>query len=299
MNDPRVVRGSTHTPVPKAMNTTKNTKMMSRTGPLPNKSTNKSTRNNFKNTNTVKMSDFLEELTDRPIEIDVEVQPKTVSDRPHSPLFVQAKVGKDAHTQIGTGDLFDFDLEVVPYLEVLVGRTLHVSMLEVKQEDEIEAIFKKQKEFEQIRNIELAEAQRLEAEQQRRVDEQVRRVGQVEQRVIDIASRERTVQAKVFAHECLADLHGTVLDSLEEKGHFKDPLEKEINDSYLVELTKATHLSLNNNYIARQITDDLFADALDRAREQSIGAGYAEDVPGFVPTSESITQPEPESESPL
>jgi radial spoke head protein 3 len=302
MNDPRVVRGSTHTPVPKAMNTTKNTKLMSRTGPLPAKSTYKSTRNNqtYRNTTTVNTSDFLEELTDRPIEIDMEVQPKSVSDRPHSPLFVQATVGRDVHTQIAAGDLFDFDLEVVPYLEVLVGRTLHVAMLEVKQEDEIETIFKKQMEFEQIRNIELAEVQRLEAAHQRRLDEQLRRHGQAEQRIIDIAAREKTKQAKLTAQECLTDLHSTVLDALDEKGHFKDPLEKEINDTYLSELTKATYLSLNNHYIACQITDDLFADALERARDQSIAAGFTDEAadailieppPDLAPAA--VSEPEP------
>jgi hypothetical protein len=50
-------------------------------------------------------------------------------DRPESPLFVKAKTGRDVETQIESGDLFDFDLEVEPILEILVGKTLHVSML--------------------------------------------------------------------------------------------------------------------------------------------------------------------------
>lgn len=43
-------------------------------------------------------------------------------------------------TQIQPGDLFDFDLEVEPILEVLVGKTLHVAMLELMQEEELEVV---------------------------------------------------------------------------------------------------------------------------------------------------------------
>ena len=59
-------------------------------------------------------------------------------DRPASPLFVRAKTGVDVVTQILPGDLFDFDLEVEPVLEVLVGKTIHVAMLELMQEEELE-----------------------------------------------------------------------------------------------------------------------------------------------------------------
>lgn len=44
-------------------------------------------------------------------------------ERPHTPDFVPKKTGIDASTQIEPSDkLFDFDLEVEPLLEVLVGK---------------------------------------------------------------------------------------------------------------------------------------------------------------------------------
>ena len=117
---------------------------------------------------TMQTEDYLEEIADRPIEQDVETQTSAALDRPASPLFVRAKIGVDIETQIGYGDLFDFDLEVEPILEVLVGKTIHVSMLELMQETELEAIRLQQEEYEVIRNIELAELQRLESEIKRR-----------------------------------------------------------------------------------------------------------------------------------
>ena len=81
--------------------------------------------------------EFIEEIADRPLEHDAETQTLPYMDRPASPLFIRAKIGIDITTQIEEGDLFDFDLEVEPILELLVGKTLHVSMLELMQEVKI------------------------------------------------------------------------------------------------------------------------------------------------------------------
>ena len=47
------------------------------------------------------------------------------------------KIGVDVETQIESGDLFDFDFEVEPILEVLVGKTLEQGLMEVMEEEEL------------------------------------------------------------------------------------------------------------------------------------------------------------------
>ena len=126
----------------------------------------------------VQTETFLEELTDRPVEVDADTQTEAFQDRPPSPLFVPAKSGVDKETQVDPKLVFNFDVEVKPILEVLVGKTLQVSMLEVMEEEELAAIRKRQDEFEQMRNAELMEVQRLEAEATRRFSEKQRRVKQ-------------------------------------------------------------------------------------------------------------------------
>ena len=79
-----------------------------------------------------------------------------------APIFIPMKTGVDVETQIYDGDLFDFDAEVEPILEVLVGKTLEQSMMEVMEEEELANMRAHQEHFEQIRNAELAETQRLE-----------------------------------------------------------------------------------------------------------------------------------------
>jgi hypothetical protein len=48
---------------------------------------------------------YLEELSDRVEEADVEVQTDAFLDRPPSPMFVPAKTGVDIQTQIIDGDV--------------------------------------------------------------------------------------------------------------------------------------------------------------------------------------------------
>ncbi len=57
-------------------------------------------------------------LSDTVPEVDNNTQTDAFLDRPPTPLFVPQKTGLDATTQIENGDLFDFDFEVEPILEV-------------------------------------------------------------------------------------------------------------------------------------------------------------------------------------
>merc|ERR550532_178151 len=126
----------------------------------------------------IQTDSYLEELTERTVEFEAETQTDFLLDRPPSPLFMPAKIGCDVETQIEEGDLFDFDVECEPVLEVLVGKTLEQSMMEVLEEEELESLRRHQEDFEKRRNAELLEVQRMEAAEKRRQDEVERRMRQ-------------------------------------------------------------------------------------------------------------------------
>lgn len=67
--------------------------------------------------------------------------------------------------------LFDYDAEVQPILEVLVGKTIEQALVEVLEEEELAAIKEQQRRFLELRAAEKAELQRLE-EQERRITEE-------------------------------------------------------------------------------------------------------------------------------
>lgn len=62
--------------------------------------------------NVLQTDSYLEQLTDTVAEAEMSTQTDPFRDRPSTPLFIPAKAGLDATTQIEAGDLFDFDFEV-------------------------------------------------------------------------------------------------------------------------------------------------------------------------------------------
>lgn len=66
-------------------------------------------------------------------------------------------------------------MEVKPILEVLVGKTIEQSLLEVMEEEELADLRKQQREFEELRNAEKVEQQRLEEQERRLREEKVKK----------------------------------------------------------------------------------------------------------------------------
>lgn len=77
------------------------------------------------------------------------------------------KAGVDASTEIVEGELFDFDAEVQPILETLIGRTLQQALTEVIHEEEIAELRKEQQKMLASREAEMMELRRLEEQENR------------------------------------------------------------------------------------------------------------------------------------
>ncbi|ETN59415.1 flagellar radial spoke protein [Anopheles darlingi] len=120
---------------------------------------------------TVQTEKYLEELFLHPPELDAGCQTDLFLHRPPSPPYVPAKTGCDAATEILDGELFDFDIEVQPIIEVLVSRTLEQALVEVLHEEEIAEMRQQQQKILALREAELAELRRLELEEQKRQKE--------------------------------------------------------------------------------------------------------------------------------
>lgn len=60
----------------------------------------------------------------KPAEIEIKTQTDEFHPRPQTPPYVTKKTGIDKITQIGDYDLFDYDREVQPILNVLLTKTI-------------------------------------------------------------------------------------------------------------------------------------------------------------------------------
>lgn len=162
MHDRRVMRGSTYAAMvipagtnPDAMVTDRNKtvrKTFKHTGP-----TTKRTKNIYPNRDIptpepvpgrmhmdIQTSPYKEILTDKPPETHQGIATEFYLDRPPVPLFQPRMPAKDncKSTQIYEGDheLFDFNAEVEPMLNVLVSKTLEQARMEVLEETELEIV---------------------------------------------------------------------------------------------------------------------------------------------------------------
>ena len=121
------------------------------------------------------MTGEIGEIEPRAETMEIEVQTQDYIDRPQTPLFTPVKNGEDKSTQIEKGDLFDFDEEVEPIINVLTFKTLEESRMEVLEEEEIKGMKEQIQDFEKVRNRELEIVQKLEMQEIRREQEKQRR----------------------------------------------------------------------------------------------------------------------------
>lgn len=121
-------------------------------------------------------------------------------------MYVPKPPGVEIATQIQDGELFDFDLEVEPILEVLIGRSLVQATYELIEEHEREEYLLHKKNYEQKREFELINLQRMEAARIRREQEKERRHNQTVQKKLYDTSSQKKLIAKLFAKNKLNKL---------------------------------------------------------------------------------------------
>mmetsp|Transcript_113538 Transcript_113538/g.321537 ORF Transcript_113538/g.321537 Transcript_113538/m.321537 type:complete len:773 (-) Transcript_113538:43-2361(-) len=200
---------------------------------------------------------YLEELTERTVEFEAETQTDFLLDRPPSPLYMPTKIGVDVETQIEEGELFDFDIECEPVLEVLVGKTLEQSMMEVLEEEELESLRRHQEDFEKRRNAELLEVQRIEIAEQRRNDEMERRTQQqAAQKERDLTLM-RKVVSRSIANAHLGSLKDRALAHLLDAGVFADSVELGVESQFMPDLLKMVSQQMRQQATDRQLFDEV------------------------------------------
>lgn len=122
--------------------------------------------------------------------------------------------------------MFDFDLEVQPILEVLVGKTIEQALIEVLEEEELAALREQQRRFLELRAAESSEAQRLEERERRLTLEKNRRMRDHEKGLSVQKEMEERIAASVMLQGYIADLLPNVLEGLESEGVLTDNIKQ-------------------------------------------------------------------------
>jgi len=200
---------------------------------------------------------YLEEITDNIDESEVTCQTDAWMDRPVTPLFVPAKTGADVSTQIMPGDLFHFDKEVKPILEVIVGKTMEQSLLEVMEEEELENLRDQQRRFQETRKREQCATQRLEEQELRLTQERERRIAQ--QREVRKKEKETAekIAARAYVQDYLMDMIPAVFGKLKDSGFFFDPIARDIEINFIPSLLAKVKTKCDEAQLARIVLDEL------------------------------------------
>ncbi|KAM7533000.1 hypothetical protein Aperf_G00000125451 [Anoplocephala perfoliata] len=211
---------------------------------------------------TADLKSRLEEL-EQPVEKDdFWSQTDEFLARAPTPPFIPEKIGLDVATQIEPWELFDFNVEVKSILEVLIGKTVEQSLLEVAEEEELWELRKQQQIKMETYNAELAEVERLEERNQRYREEQNRRKAQA---AIAAWMRRRTadkIAARSFTKTYLQPLLPSVYEQLTQRGFLYDEVEHEVIEGFLDPLVDDVMGRHNLERLARLLIDDVIKEAV-------------------------------------
>jgi hypothetical protein len=190
-------------------------------------------------------------------------------DRPQTPLFWPQKTGMDKETQIEDGELFYFDEEVQPILNVLLSKVLEQSRMEVLEEEEIKEMKLKQREFEELRNRELTEVQKLEDKEARELAEKNRRITQKKiEKEIQITYQKKLF-TRQFAKEYLSKLKDNTLRALEERGVLRNPLANQFQNNLLNHIFNNAESIKNSDYQIINNLNKAFEDHFSNNKKSS------------------------------
>ncbi|KAL0242828.1 hypothetical protein GEMRC1_005391 [Eukaryota sp. GEM-RC1] len=279
MFDRRIVRGSTvNTPLfrsqiqqhfsPKKSNTHRRRKSRSRSS-LPQSSSSVTISNSpppvdGRMHNEIQTEQYLEELEDKPTEVNMALQTDPFLERPPTPIFVPQKTGLDADTQIMDGDLFDFDREVVPILDVLVSKVLEQSLSEVLEEEELDALRRRRDDYAQRLTVEQTQTERLEAMERRKREEVERRREQARLAKEKEDATARKLAICQFSRSFLQNIEVSAMNSLRRSGYFDCRLEASVEMDIMPWINEEALILIEKKEKSREMLNTLLLAALKR-----------------------------------
>ncbi|KAL3281300.1 hypothetical protein HHI36_004511 [Cryptolaemus montrouzieri] len=154
----------------------------------------------------IQTDNYLEASLIKPPIIDMHTQTEfEVSQGKSINIEGSLKKLQDEETQIFPDDLYDFEEEVEPVLEVLVGKTIESALIEILEEEELAALKEQQRKFLEVRAEEQREAEEL-----------------FEKHLVDQMKKKNARNASILLESYLESLIPPVLVELEAEGVLSD-----------------------------------------------------------------------------
>ena len=188
------------------------------------------------------LSDYANMVDEQLLEADYFI------DQAPEAVFVPDQKGLDKQTWMEERkdpDLYDFDLEAEPTLQVLVGKALELARIEVIQEHECAQLAKMKATFKMQREAMLLETQRREHQRERKVKEAERRQLQASLTHMLSEVSEQKAAARTLAKQHLASLKSNTLSMLTEQGLLASRKQFSLQTHLVAPLLSQTQLDLH------------------------------------------------------
>lgn len=213
--------------------------------------------------------DLTKHLTAPVVTVQVDVcEAQTDEFLPEEPpdMYMPQKTGIDCSTQVEDGELFNFDYEVEPILEVVVWKTMEQALAEVEEEHELEAMRQFKEDF-------YKRQARVMHEWKAQVDEEWAR-WHAKEKILELKREEKRREARVLlkiqaanaAKRHLAGLVPNAVRDLQEVA-FPDMRGMAINRDFLPQLFQQVRKEVQATQNARQLADELLAPRVQRLTE--------------------------------
>lgn len=147
--------------------------------------------------------------------------------------YVPKKTGIDAFTQVENDELFNFDNEVTPIVDVIISKTLEQSLLEIEEEEEIEKmrLFKRDYVRRKVKKNDDDWKEIIEAEMDK-VDEKERMLAELSY----VQIRKEQLGVKLISHQMatsyLNGLLGKSLENLYIRGKYQEDEETTLLENF-------------------------------------------------------------------
>jgi len=304
MSDPRVVRGSTFAlarkiaaakeadDIEKAKeNQPKNETYFSKSAKLASSSSSSSSSSKSQPSYvyevkpyvspSIDISSYLVEPDDpyKPKPKHIESQTDVFAKRPPTPEYIPRKTGIDNSTQIEGngcwGELFNFEQEVAPIVEVIVLKTLEQALFEVNSEEELIGLEKEATRFNNDKEQErlwVLEKQKEGIQEQRKHKEVMK---ELDQRLSEILQVRKMVGSLQLMQQLLPDMVESIGNELYQNNTWTRPEQVFVNQAG-IELSESELLRRHNAYLAAQVVADELLVASQKLYES--GPSYTPEI---------------------
>lgn len=180
-------------------------------------------------------------------------------------LYIPKKTGIDAFTQVENDELFNFDREVEPIVQVLITKTIEQGLLELEEEIELQNMQKFKMDY--VRRV----LSKNEADWNKIVDVESDKIMHLRTNISKLETTQireeqlsKKIASKQMSFNYLRDLETNILDNLESRGRYRAPPQDKFKNGLMDFITKEVVAFLDEEFQIEHDTQDLFPDVESR-----------------------------------